>query len=87
MSFRISRENQDHGTLLRIEGNVSDDGLSVLRKAWKRAVLPLTVDLNGLLHVDKMILRELQHMERKGVNLIGVSHYLKLQLADKKTEG
>jgi len=87
MSFRISRENQDHGTLLRIEGNVSDDGLSVLRKAWKRAVFPLTVDLNGLLHVDKMILRELQHMERKGVNLIGASPYLKLQLADKKTEG
>jgi hypothetical protein len=87
MTFRISRENQDHGTLLRIEGNVSGDGLSVLRKAWKRAVSPLTVDLNGLLDVDKVILRELQLMEREGVNLMGASPYLKLQLADKKTEG
>lgn len=87
MTFRISIENQDHGTLLRIEGNVSGDGLSVLRKAWKSAISPLTVDLNGLLEVDKVILRELQLMEREGGNLVGASPYLKLLLTAEKTGG
>jgi len=80
MTFRISRENQDHGTLFRIDGKVSDDGLSELRKFWKSAISPLTVDLDGLSQVDDMILKELQFMEREGVKLINASSYIKLQL-------
>lgn len=80
MTFRITRECHENETLLRIEGDLSCDGLAEFDQVYKGSGAPLTIDLSGIKHLDQPALEMLQSLHRKGVSLIGVSPYLALRL-------
>ena len=76
MVFRITRVDDENGTLLRVDGQLSLEGLSELEHASEKASTPLTIDLTDLRLADEPSLEALRHLESGGAKLVGASQYL-----------
>jgi anti-anti-sigma regulatory factor len=87
MVFKITREHDDSGVLLHIDGELNHEGLSELELVYKKIKDPLTIDLSGLRSTDSSIVKALRQMAREGVKLEGASPYLSLQLSDQDEAG
>jgi hypothetical protein len=80
MDFRITRIDDESGTLLRIDGWLGRHGLGELRRAHETTTMPITIDLSGLRLADDAALEALKRLESGGARLIGASRYLALRL-------
>jgi len=87
MVFKITREHDDNGVLMHIDGDLNCEGLSELALVYKKIKEPLTIDLSGLRSTDNSIVEALRQMVREGVKLEGASPYLSLQLSDMDETG
>jgi anti-anti-sigma regulatory factor len=87
MVFKITREHDDSGVLLHIDGELNHEGLSELELVYKKIKDPLTIDLSGLRSTDSSIVKALCQMALEGVKLEGASPYLSLQLSDMDETG
>ena len=82
MVFKITREQDDSGVLMHIDGDLNHEALSELAAACEKTEGPLTIDLSGLRSSDKTIVKALQQLAHAGVKLKGASPYLSIQLSD-----
>jgi anti-anti-sigma regulatory factor len=82
MVFKITKEHDDSGVLMHIDGDLNHEGLNELALVYKNIKEPLTIDLSGLRTTDNSIVKTLRQMAREGVKLEGASPYLSLQLSD-----
>ncbi|MGA7982441.1 MAG: STAS domain-containing protein [Chromatiaceae bacterium] len=80
MTFRITSTAVDGGTLLRIEGRLTRDGVAELVRACEGAARPLTIDLSELRLADEAAVAALAGLEKSGATLVGASQYLELRL-------
>jgi anti-anti-sigma regulatory factor len=87
MVFKITREHDDSGVLMHIDGDLKNAGLSELELVYKKMKGPLTIDLSGLRSTDSSIVMALRQMAREGVKLGGASPYLSLRLSDMDETG
>jgi anti-anti-sigma regulatory factor len=87
MVFKITREHDNSGILMHIDGDLKNEGLSELVLACKKINGPLTIDLAGLRSTDSSIVKALRQMVREGVKLEGATPYLSLQLSDQDEVG
>jgi hypothetical protein len=81
MTFRLTSVAAEDGTLLRIDGQLTRDGLEELEHACRSAARPLTLDLAGLRMADDKMLEALVRLREAGARLVGASQFLELQLA------
>jgi len=82
MVFKITREHDDSGVLMHIDGDLNHEGLSELAVACKKIKEPLTIDLSGLRSTDSSIVKAFQQLAREGVKLEGASPYLSIRLTE-----
>lgn len=87
MLFKITREQDDSGVRMHIDGDLNHEALSELAAVCEKTEGPLTIDLSGLRSSDSSILKALQQLARKGVKLEGASPYLSIQLSDMDETG
>jgi len=87
MVFKITKEHDDSGVLMHIDGDLNHEGLNELALVYKNIKEPLTIDLSGLRTTDNSIVKTLRQMAREGVKLEGASPYLLLQLSDQDEAG
>jgi hypothetical protein len=87
MVFKITREQDDSGVLIHIDGDLNHEAVSELAAACKKTKEPLTIDLSGLRSSDRIIVKAFQQLAREGVKLEGASPYLSLQLSDMDETG
>jgi anti-anti-sigma regulatory factor len=87
MVFKITRERNNSGVLMHIDGDLNSEALSEFAAACKKIKDPLTIDLAGLNSSDRVILKALRQLAREGVKLEGASLYLTIQLSDMDESG
>jgi hypothetical protein len=80
MDFCITRVDENGGTLLRIDGQLSRDGIEELRRALEASAAPITLELSGLRSADEPALAMLSGLRANGVTLVGASQYLELRM-------
>jgi len=81
MTFIITKENNERGITLYIDGILTYEGLGEFGKAYEGIIKPLTVDLSGLTFVDDLVVKLLKQLARDGVQLKGASPYLSIRLS------
>ena len=82
MVFKITREQDDSGVRMHIDGDLNHEALSELAAVCETIKEPLTIDLSGLRSSDNSILKALHQLTHAGVKLEGASPYLSIQLSD-----
>ena len=82
MVFKITREQDDSGALMHIDGDLNHEALSELAAVCEKTEGPLTIDLSGVRSSDSSILKALHQLTHAGVKLEGASPYLSIQLSD-----
>jgi hypothetical protein len=81
MAFRITSTGSDGcGTLLRVEGQLSLDGVAELVGVCEGSARPVTIDLSELRLPDQAVVAALGALEQAGATLVGASQYLELRL-------
>lgn len=81
MTFRITKENNERGMTLHIDGILTYEGLGEFGKAYEGIIKPITIDLSGLTFADELVVKLLKQMAREGVQLEGASPYLSIRLS------
>jgi anti-anti-sigma regulatory factor len=87
MLFKITREQDDSGVRMHIDGDLNHEALSELAAVCEKTEGPLTIDLSGLRSPDRTIVKALQQLAHAGVKLEGASPYLSIQLSDMDEAG
>jgi anti-anti-sigma regulatory factor len=69
-------------TTIRVEGQLTSDGVPVVKAACESANPPLLLDLSDLRSADSDGIRTLQWLSQAGAELHGASPYIKQLLLD-----
>ena len=76
MSIRVETEAGKTMTTIRVEGQLTSDGVPDVRAACESANPPLRLDLSGLRSADSDAIRALQSLSEVGAELHGASPYI-----------
>ena len=76
MAIRVQTEAGKTMTTIRVEGELTSDGMPDLRAACESANPPLRLDLSGLQSADSDAIRALQSLSEAGATLHGASPYI-----------
>ncbi len=76
MTIRVSTEVGKTMTTIRIEGELTRDGVPDVRAACESANPPLRLELSGLQSADSDAIRALQSLSEAGAKLHGASPYI-----------
>jgi anti-anti-sigma regulatory factor len=85
MTLRITRLDDQHGTIIKVDGWLQAEGVSALEQelecAYAGRPLRLTLDLGGLRQADEAAVDLLCKVAATGAELTACPHYLALRLA------
>jgi len=82
MTFKITKEYDESGTLLRIDGELTSEGLGELGRVCERATKPFRISVSNLSVTDDPVVEAFRQMIRDGVKFEGASPYLSMRLFD-----
>ena len=85
MTLRVSTEEGQTITTIRLEGELTVTGVDALRGACESVNQPLRLDLSGLRSADPEGVRELQSLSDAGAELHGASPYISQLLLEAST--
>ncbi len=85
LTIRVSTEAGKTMTTIRIEGQLTSDGLPDVRAACESANPPIRLDLSGLRSADSDAIRALQALSEAGAELHGASPYINQLLLEANT--
>ncbi len=80
MTLRIVVESLDPGTMLRVAGALSGAEVAELDACCRKAKLPVTLELEGVVSADEPGLVLLLSVAAAGATLVGTSPYLSMRL-------
>ena len=80
MTFKITEEHDEIGTLLRIEGELTSEGLDVLDRACEETTKPLRISVSNLIVTSDSVFEAFRKMIRDGVKFEDASPYLSIRL-------
>ena len=81
MDCRIQVERQDDACTVYLAGHLKAEQVPELRRICATADTGIRIDLSDLLSADAVGIAALRRLERAGVVLVGVAHYLRTMLA------
>jgi hypothetical protein len=81
LTLRISREDGNVKTIVRIDGRLVGEGAEELRKACASPRSPLVIDLSYLQGADPAGIRALRSLRAAGASLEGADVYIEHLLA------
>ncbi len=76
MAIRVETEAGKTMTTIRVEGQLTSDGVAEVRAACESANPPFRLDLSGLRSADSNGIRALQALSEAGAQLHGASPYI-----------
>ena len=76
MAIRVETEAGKTMTTIRVEGQLTSDGVPDVRAACESANPPFRLDLSGLQSADSDAIRALQSLSEAGAKLHGASPYI-----------
>lgn len=85
MTFRITKEHDESGTLLCIDGELTSEGLGVLGRVCEETTKPLRVSISNLFVTSDSVVEAFQQMIRDGVIFEDASPYLSIRLFGQST--
>ncbi len=85
MTIRVSTEATETATTIRIEGQLTSDGVPDVRVACESADPPLRLDLSGLRSADSDGIRALRSLSEAGAELRGANPYINQLLLEANT--
>ena len=80
MRLRVIEARDDIVTVLRIDGELCDEGVAELYLLACAAERPLRLDLSNLIRIDSVGLEVIRSLADEGAELVGVSPYIRLRL-------
>ena len=80
MDLRITEAKAGPLTIISIQGELSGDGVAELERICRQAGEPLQLELSEMRRTDKCGRRLLRRLAIEGVQLSGLSPYMKLLL-------
>jgi len=81
--MRITRNDSEEGTLLRIDGRLEGESLEEFERATQEARSPLTLNLEGVAWIDDRAVKALRRLMAGSAIVTGASPYVALQLQKK----
>ena len=82
MTIRVSTEAGKTMTTIRIEGQLTSDGVPDVRAACESASPPIRLDLSGLQSADSDAIRALQSLSETGAELRDANPFINQLLLD-----
>ena len=82
MTFKITKEYDESGTLLRIDGELTSEGLGELGRVCEETTKPLRISVSNLSVTDDPVIEAFRQMIRDGVKFEDASPYLSIRLFD-----
>ena len=80
MPFRITKTEAGAVTTLRIDGDLTREGVAELERAYASVDGPLDLDLSQLMNADAEAVRALKNLFGSGARLVAASPYIQLLL-------
>ena len=77
MTLRIEKESDRHKTIIRLSGRLQSEHLDELGIRINGEQSPMTLDLEGITLVDIGVVRFLNACEKRGVELLHCSPYIR----------
>ena len=77
MTLRIEKESDRHKTIIRLSGRLQSEHLDELGIRINGEQSPITLDLEGVTLVDIEVVRFLNACEKRGVELLHCSPYIR----------
>jgi len=87
MTLRISSNGPGPTSKLKLDGRLTSQEVSELRRACAGATGIVVLDLTDLQFADRQGVSVLREIRARGAQLIGVSHYLGLLLGETPNGG
>jgi anti-anti-sigma regulatory factor len=76
MDIRITAKQRGAVTIIQIDGDLRQPGVSELEKTCQSVVAPLCLDLANLQSIDAAGVRAIRALEDRGAAVVGVSRYI-----------
>ena len=84
MTLRIEKESDRHKTIIRLSGRLQSEHLDELGIRINGEQSPMTLDLEGVTLVDIGVVRFLNACEKRGVELLHCSPYIREWMSREK---
>ena len=84
MTLRIEKESDRHKTIIRLSGRPQSEHLDELGIRINGEQSPITLDLEGVTLVDIEVVRFLNACEKRGVELLYCSPYIREWMSREK---
>ncbi len=82
MTLRITPSTEGGNIIIRVEGELTGKGTSVLEAECRSAGFPQRLDLSGLLSAHGAGIELLRSLQAKGAELYGASSYIRRLLGE-----
>ena len=86
VTLRITQVEAETGTILRVDGRLEAESLGELERACQEALLPLILNLEGLLWIDDRAAETLRQLRAKGTVVTNASPYVTLRMKNDRNE-
>ncbi len=80
MRFRITKTTAEAVTTLKVDGELTREGVAELEKACASVDGPLDLDLSQLMKADAEAVQALKNLFASGARLVAASPYIELLL-------
>lgn len=87
MKLRITTQQRQSGTVVRVDGELVDAGVPELQKTCAAIAGPIAFDLAGLDRLDLAGLQFLHRLSLQGACLLGANPYISLLLREHADSG
>ena len=85
MALRITRFDEEEGTVLQIDGRLEAETLGELERAREGAGAALVLDLRGVLWLDEQARKALRRLVDDGARVRAASPFIALLLANEQS--